>query len=368
MPRSLDITILGLSITSSWGNGHATTFRSLVRGLTERGHRITFFERDVPWYAENRDLPAPPHGRTVLYGDLDELRESHRADVRDADLVIVGSYVPEGIAVGRWVTDVAAGTTAFYDIDTPVTLAAVEAETCDYLNRELIAQYDLYLSFTGGPTLRRLEQEYGAAIARPLYCSVDAALYRPMAIETDYDLGYMGTYSADRQPALDRLLLEPAAAWPNGRFVVAGSQFPAAIVWPDNVHRIDHLAPSQHAAFYNSQRFTLNVTRAGMVRTGYAPSVRLFEAAACGVPIISDRWAGIEEVFEPDREILLADGQRHVLEFLQSVSDDDCRSIGTRARDRVLREHTAGRRAADLERHFEEAVRRSPRNVPNTLV
>src|SRR5690348_54128 len=206
----MHIVILGLSITSSWGNGHATTYRALCRQLRARGHHITFLERDAPWYAGNRDMPEPPFARTFLYASIQELRRRHEALVRDADLVIVGSYVPEGIAIGEWVTAVAGGVTAFYDIDTPVTLTKLANGGAEYISRMLIPRYDLYLSFTGGPTLDRLEREFGARMARALYCSVDTADYFPEAIEPRWDLGYLGTYSDDRQPTLARLMLAPA--------------------------------------------------------------------------------------------------------------------------------------------------------------
>ena len=158
------IVILGLSITSSWGNGHATNYRALVRALTARGHEVLFLERDVPWYAAQRDLPRPPWGTTALYDSLDELRDVHGAAVRDADAVIVGSYVPEGIGAGEWVVATARGVPVFYDIDTPVTLAALERGDCEYVTRELVGAYGLYLSFTGGPVLRRIEQELGSPV------------------------------------------------------------------------------------------------------------------------------------------------------------------------------------------------------------
>lgn len=293
--------ILGLSITSSWGNGHATTYRALVREYVARGHDVLFLERDVPWYRENRDLPEPPFGRTVLYQSLDELRMRFRRPIRDADLVIVGSYVPEGVAVGEWVTREARGITAFYDIDTPVTLAKLERGDYEYVAPHLIPLFDLYLTFTGGPTLRRLENEYGSPRARPLYCSVDPDLYYPEPVPARWDLGYLGTYSDDRQPMLERLMLEPARRRPSARFAVAGPMYPDSIDWPANVERICHLPPAEHRAFYNAQRFTLNVTRADMIRAGHSPSVRLFEAAACGTAIISDLWAGLDEFLEPGR-------------------------------------------------------------------
>lgn len=350
-PVSLKIVILGLSITSSWGNGHATTYRGLVRELCNRGHQVLFLERDVPWYAANRDLPNPPAGKTELYQDLADLKQRFTAAIEMADLTIVGSYVPEGVAVGEWVTEIASGLTAFYDIDTPVTLAKLERGDTEYLSPDLISRYQLYLSFTGGPTLRRIEQQYGSPQARPLYCSVDPTLYYPEDLAPQWDLGYMGTYSPDRQPVLDNLMLSAARHWPAGKLVVAGPQYPAEIPWPANVQRIEHLPPAEHRSFYNAQRFTLNITRADMVKAGYSPSVRLFEAAACGTPIISDFWEGLDTVFELGTEILVTRSWQETLQYLQDLSDTDRRAIGEKARQRVLSAHTAAHRATELEQY-----------------
>jgi spore maturation protein CgeB len=355
---SLSIVILGLSITSSWGNGHATTYRGLVRELARRGHDVLFLERDVPWYAENRDGDDASLGKVRLYASLEELRDRFAGAVRKADLVIVGSYVPEGVLVAKWVLHEARGVAAFYDIDTPVTLAKLQRRDYEYLSPDLVPRWDLYLSFTGGPLLRRLEQAHGAKAARALYCSVDPEAYFPEPAECRWDLGYMGTYSDDRQPKLETLLCAPARAYPRGRFVVAGPQYPAAIDWPANVERIEHLAPGEHRAFYNAQRWTLNVTRAAMVRTGWSPSVRLFEAAACGVPIISDAWDGLETIFTLGEEILVARSADECAAILRETPDRARRQIGARARARVLAEHTAARRALELEDYVAEALAR----------
>ncbi|MFL6539509.1 MAG: glycosyltransferase [Chthoniobacterales bacterium] len=356
----MKIVILGLSITSSWGNGHATTYRGLVRELTASGHDIVFLERDQPWYAENRDLPEPPFGDTHLYRSVAELKHKFAADIREADCVIVGSYVPDGITVGEWVTNIAEGVTAFYDIDTPITLAKLVDGTCDYLSPELIARYSLYLSFTGGPTLRRIEREYGSPMARALYCSVDPELYFPeKKTPNKWKLGYLGTYSIDRQPTVDAFLTRSAKKLANEQFVVAGPMYPENIRWPKNVERTVHLEPKFHRRFYNAQSFTLNVTRADMIRAGYSPSVRLFEAAACGTPIISDAWAGLSELFTPDEEILIARTTEDVLEILRDLPEGERRAIGARARERVLAGHTAAHRAAELETYIDEC--RSPK-------
>jgi spore maturation protein CgeB len=354
----LRIVILGLSITSSWGNGHATTYRGLVRELARRGHDVLFLERDVPWYAQNRDLPKPPYGTMLLYKTLEQLRDCCGEIVRSADLAIVGSYVPDGVAVGDWVQREARGATAFYDIDTPVTLAKIARGDYEYIEPAQIARYDLYLSFTGGPTLQRIEREYGSPAARELYCSFDPELYYPEDEPLAWDLAYMGTYSDDRQPTLAKLLLEPARHWPAGRFAVAGPQYPAHIEWPANVEYTAHLPPAEHRAFYNRQRYTLNVTRADMIAAGWAPSVRLFEAAACATPIISDVWRGIETLFAPDREIVLARCAGDVLRALRELDEDERRAIGARARARVLAEHTAAHRAEQLETYALEALAR----------
>jgi spore maturation protein CgeB len=352
----MNIVIAGLSITSSWGNGHATTYRALVGGLASRGHRVLFLERNAPWYAENRDLPEPPYCRVQLYERTEDLQRTHARAIADADLVIVGSYVPDGVAVADAVLNLAGGATAFYDIDTPVTLAALERGNSSYLERRQIPGFDLYLSFTGGPTLQRLEREFGARRARALYCSFDAEVYFPEPqVERNCDLGYLGTYSADRQPALEALLIQPAMRWPQGRFVVAGPQYPAAVSFPSNVQRITHLAPRAHRQFYNRLRFTLNVTRRDMVQAGYSPSVRLFEAAACGTPIVSDAWAGLGTLFAPGRDILIASSAGDVCGYLMDLPEAERARIGMNARERVLQAHTSRHRAVELEGFVAEA-------------
>ncbi len=335
------IVVLGLSITSSWGNGHATNYRALCAALRERGHDVLFLERDKPWYEANRDFDAP---WVALYDSVAHL-EAWDTDVRGADLVLVGSFVPDGVQVAEWALASATGSVAFWDIDTPVTAAALRRGDCEYLTPELVPRFDLYLSFTGGPLL----DDLGAARARAFWCMFDPAVYAPVRTPRRWDLGYLGTYSDDRQPTLEELLVRPATDLPGARFAVAGPMYPVGIAWPTNVERIENVRPGDHPGFYSAQRFTLNVTRADMIRAGWSPSVRLFEAAACAVPVISDWWEGLEAFFEPDREILIARDADDVERILIEVEDDERRAIGARACERVLREHTAAHRAADLE-------------------
>lgn len=348
MTKPLRIVFLGLSLSSSWGNGHATTYRALLRALARRGHDLLFLERDQPWYGRNRDLAHPDFCALRFYSEVDSLSDYGR-EIRDADAVVLGSYVPQGIDVAKFIQRTAEGLTAFYDIDTPVTLAKLATGDLEYVSPAVIRGFDLYLSFSAGPALTLLERRYGARKARPLFCSADVSAYKPRRRTLSYDLGYLGTYSEDRQLGLERLLLAAARRLPQHRFIVAGPLYPEEIAWPANVRRVEHIPPASHARFYQSCRYTLNLTRADMARLGHSPSVRLFEAAASGTPIISDVWEGLDDIFEPGLEIILADSTEQVCAVLTGWREHRRRELAARARQRFLAQHTPEHRASELE-------------------
>jgi spore maturation protein CgeB len=326
-----------------------------LKELWRRGHHVTFLERNMPWYAENREFSDAPYCTIALYESLDDLKSRFTSLIEKADVVVVGSYVPDGIAVGEWVTSLTKGIPGFYDIDTPITVANVSADACEYLSRDLCRKYRLYFSFTGGPMLGLIEEKLGSPRARALYCSVDASLYYPEKRSAKWDVGYLGTYAADRQPALEKLMLAMARHSPDKRFVVAGPQYPDDITWPANVERIEHLPAAQHRSFYNQQKFTLNLTRRDMIRMGYSPSVRLFEAAACGTPIITDEWPGLDQFYKLHSEILPVRNTAELAACLE-MSDDRRLAIAEKARLRTLRFHTAAVRAEQFETAVNESL------------
>ena len=347
----MKIVICGLAITSSWGNGHATTYRALARALNERGHKIVFFERDLEWYASNRDMPEPPFCTVHLYDSWHEARALVRRELADADVAVVGSYFPDGIAAADDVLDSAVPIKAFYDIDTPITFSKLQGGDEEYLRRDQVPGFDVYFSFTGGPLLCEIEREFGARRAVPLYCSFDPSRYRLCEVDPKYrcDLSYMGTYAPDRQENLEELLCQSARRLPDKKFIVAGPQYPTKVSWPANVQHIIHLEPKFHPPFYSSSSFTLNLTRKNMVQVGYSPSVRLFEAAGCGAAIISDYWAGLESFLIPGKEILLARSSGEVITYLTQLPERERREIGRRAQERVIAEHSAEKRAVQFE-------------------
>ena len=347
----MKLTIFGLTISSSWGNGHATLWRGLLGALARRGHRVLFFERDVPYYASTRDLTELPGGELRLYRSWDEVWPEAERALADSDAALVTSYCPDGKAAGALLAGSGVPRRVFYDMDTPVTLAMVEAgEVPPWLGASGLADYDLVLSFTGGIALDKLRERLGAVRVAPLYGSVDPRVHRRTAQADHYHshLSYLGTYAEDRQAALQELLIEPARRLPDRRFLIGGAQYPEQFPWTPNIFFVRHLPPVEHPAFFSSSRMTLNITRRAMAQMGWCPSGRLFEAAACGTPILSDWWEGLDAFFTPSDEILVARSADDAIGAL-SLDDAELERIAAGARERVLAEHTADRRAAEFE-------------------
>ncbi len=354
----MKLTFFGLTISSSWGNGHATPYRAILRALHRRGHRVAFYEKDVDYYARRRDFKSCDYCDLVLYSEWDQVRARALADASTSDAVVCASYCPQGSRIADEVLEFSPPLRVFYDLDTPITLKALQHGDLEYLRGDQIPSFDLYLSFTGGAILRELEQQWGARLARPLYGCVDPDVHARVPSRPVFQcaLSYMGTYASDRQHKLDALFLEPARRLPAAQFVLAGSMYPRDWCWPQNVSRFEHVAPEEHPALYSSSRLTLNLTRAGMAGFGYCPSGRFFEAAACGTPIVSDRWLGIEAFFRPGEEVFLADDHQAVLDAL-ACPDAVLSAVAMRARQRTLDEHTGDHRAAELLAYLDEAHR-----------
>ena len=347
----MKLVIFGLTISSSWGNGHATIWRGLLKALIRRGHEISFFERDVPYYAQHRDLTELPGGELIFYDDWEAIVPAAKRHISDADVAMVTSYCPDGIAASDLVLCSNVGVKAFYDLDTPVTLEHLqEGKKLSYVGPRGLRDFDLVLSYTGGLSLRALQEKLGARRVAPLYGSVDPETHFPVSAVEAYrgDLSYLGTYAADRQRKLEQLLIEPARRMPEKRFVIGGAQYPAEFPWTDNIFFVRHLPPPEHPAFFCSSRLTLNVTRQAMAETGYCPSGRLFEAATCGTAILSDWWEGLDTFFKPGKEILVARTVEDAISALQ-LPVEELRKVAEAARERALNEHTAEKRAAHLE-------------------
>ena len=342
------LVVFGLTISSSWGNGHATLWRGLCRALGEKGHSVVFFEKNVQWYAAARDMVAPSGCELVFYDEFSDIAGQAARELAHADAGLVTSYCPDALTATDLILS-APGLSVFYDLDTPVTLEALKKGPVPYIGPRGLKDFDLVLSYTGGRALEEFRDQLGARRVVPLYGHVDAAAYVPAKASDAYraDLSYLGTYAQDRQDALERLLLQPARALPEKRFCIGGAQYPVDFPWAENIFFVRHVAPAEHPAFFSSARLQLNITRKAMAEMGWCPSGRLFEAAACGATIISDMWDGMDAFFTPGAEIIVANTTDDVIEALQR-DDADLRRIGQAARERVLAEHTSAHRADEL--------------------
>jgi len=348
----MHFVIFGLTVSSSWGNGHATLWRGLLKAMGRRGHTATFYERDVPYYASTRDGWPTPKGITIRFFDsFKSIREEIESDLARADVALVTSYCHDGSAASQMVFESKVAVSAFYDLDTPVTLDAVHSgERVGYLPDDGLAKFNVVLSYTGGRALEELRSHLGATEVAPLYGWADPETHAPAASMAEFrsTLSYLGTYAADRQQALEELFIAPARALPEERFVIGGAQYPDAFPWSENIFFVRHLPPACHSSFFCSSRATLSVTRRAMAKYGYCPSGRLFEATACGTPLLSDTWEGLETFFTSGSEILPVRTQGDVVAAL-SLSDCELIRIGEAARARTLAHHTAEHRVSELE-------------------
>ena len=353
----MKLVIFGLTVSSSWGNGHATLWRGLCNALARQGHDLTFFERDVTYYANHRDLVMPDTYRLVLYSSWAEAGSLTKSAVSESDVALVTSYCPDALAACSLVLESKA-LKVFYDLDTAVTLENFRAHgSVDYIPSYGLGDFDLVLSYVGGRALPELKQLLGAKRVAPLYGSVDPEVHKPVPPSSHYDsdLSYLGTYAADRQSTLQTLYLDPAHRLPQRRFMLGGAQYPDDFPWNENVWFVEHVPPPEHPAFYSSSRATLNVTRSAMANFGYCPSGRLFEAAACGTPVVSDSWDGLDEFFEPGQEILVASSADDVVSAIQ-LDRQELQKIGKAARERVFSSHTADHRGREFVQLAEAAA------------
>jgi spore maturation protein CgeB len=364
----MKFAIFGLTISSSWGNGHATLWRGLCKALVKLGHEFIFFERDVPYYASTRDWPTLPpslgDSKLVLYSDWATVESRVRRELIHCDAAIVSSYCFDAQAATDAVLDAQHPLSVFYDLDTPVTLDALRAgKQVPYVPWRGLRDFDLVLSYTGGAALEALRSDLCAHRVRALYGHVDPDVHQPVDSVARYKavLSWLGTYSADRQTMLEELFVGPARLRPTQKFLIGGAQYPEHFPWSSNVYFVQHLPPQEHAAFFSSSRLTLNVTREPMARMGWCPSGRLFEAAACGAAVLSDEWCGLDDFYTPGEQVLVAHDGADTLAALD-MSDAQLQAIGRAARERTLDEHTSQHRARQLIHYLEEL--HSPTRAP----
>ena len=345
------IAFYGSSLLSSYWNGAATYYRGLLQALAAHGHAITFYEPDAFDRQSHRDIDPPDWARVVVYPATQAGLASVLGQARQADAVIKASGVgifDDELVVGVLHHANPRALRIFWDVDAPATLATLRAEPGHPLRR-MLPDFDLVLTYGGGPPVIAAYQAIGARRCVPIYNGLDPATHHPVAPDPAYatDLGFLANRLPDREARVDAFFLQPAANLPARRFLLGGAGW-ADKPMPANITRIGHVPTAAHNALNCSALAVLNVARDSMAEIGFSPATRVFEAAGAGACLITDAWEGIEHFLRPDTEILVARDGRDVADHLASLTPARAACIGQAARARCLAEHTYTRRAAEV--------------------
>jgi spore maturation protein CgeB len=357
MTPALDIAFFGSSLVSAYWNGAATYYRGIVRALHDRGHRITFYEPDAYGRQQHRDIPDPEYARVVVYaGEGEDGVYGALEAARGADLVVKASGV--GVfdeLLEREVLALQGPDTlvAFWDVDAPATLDRVHHNPADAF-LPLVPRYDVVFTYGGGDPVVAAYTALGARLCVPIYNALDPSTHHPVPGESRFacDLAFLANRLPDREARVDEFFFRAAVRAPRRRFLLGGNGWQDRAM-PPNVAYLGHVYTHEHNALNCSATAVLNVHRDSMVRNGWSPATRLFEAAGAAACQITDAWRGIEEFLEPDREILVARDGAEVAELLDGLTPARARAIGQAAYRRVLAEHTYAHRAALVEQVLE---------------
>jgi spore maturation protein CgeB len=366
MRAGLDIAFFGSSLVSAYWNGAATYYRGIVRAMHNRGHRVTFYEPNAYGRQEHRDIPDPEWARVVVYsGETEAAALQALEDARGADLIVkasgIGIFDPllEAAVLGLQRPETLV---VFWDVDAPATLERLEREPSDPF-RFLVPQYDLVLTYGGGEPVVRAYEKLGARACVPVYNALDPSTHYSVPADPRFagDLGFLGNRLPDREARVEEFFLAAATALPQKRFLLGGSGWGDKRLSP-NVRYVGHVYTRDHNAFNCTPMAVLNVNRESMVRYGFSPPTRVFEAAGAGACLMTDRWEGIELFLEPEQEVIVAESGDQVAERLQALTSTQAQQMGQAAQRRILAEHTYDHRAAQVELLL-DAVRPEPGSV-----
>lgn len=356
----MNIAFFGSSLVSAYWNGAATYYRGIIRALHELGHTTTFYEPDAFDRQKHRDIPDPEYADIVVYSadsEQEVVEAVRRAD--HAELLVKAS----GVGVHDELLEKAVlemqspdRLVVFWDVDAPATLERMQNDGEDAF-RSLVTEYDMIFTYGGGEPVVQAYERFGAKRCVPIYNALDPTTHHPVDPDPkfDGDLGFLGNRMPDREMRVWEFFFHPARTMKDKRFLIGGSGWDQNVPEEQNIKYLGHVYTRDHNAFNCTPRSVLNITRDSMVRFGFSPPTRVFEAAGAGACLITDAWEGIEVFLEPGKECLVAGSGDEVIEILEDLDDERARSIGNAALERVLSEHTYSHRAAELDALLDEA-------------
>jgi len=346
----MNIFVFGSSLTSCYWNGAATYYRGIYKNLHKLGHEVTFAEPDIYGRQQNRDTGSIDYANVIVYQTPHDIPALLRRAAA-CDLVIKHSGVgsEDEVLEREVLTCQSHGSrVAFWDVDAPATLARVEADPGDPF-RAAIPHYDFILTYGGGPAVVEHYLRLGARNCTPVYNALDPETHHPVQPDPAVacDLAFVGNRLPDREKRVEQFFLRAAELAPDMQFLLGGEGWGSRAL-PANVRWIGHVGTGDHNRINCSARIVLNINRESMADVGFSPPTRVFEAAGAGACLITDAWAGVEQFFVPEREILVAHSAEEIVAYLRRLSREETQKIGRAMRARALRDHTYELRAAEV--------------------
>ncbi len=353
----MNIFVLGSSIVSSYWNGAATYYRGIYKYLAQRGHHITFAEPDAYGRQEHRDSGDFSYVESMVYQPTTDIDSMLRLAGK-AEVVIKHSGIGVDDAVlERRVLELQSGSAViFWDVDAPATIQRLHAHQGDSF-RALIPRYDAIFTYGGGPGIRDEYQRFGARSYSSIYNGLDPETHHPVPADPALacDVAFIGNRLPDREARVEQLFLHAAELAPHRNFILGGEGWGDKSL-PRNVTWIGHVPTGDHNRVNCSAGMVMNINRSSMADFGFSPPTRVFEVAGAGAALLCDEWPGIDECFEPGREIVVVRSAEDVAGALDRYDDEERRHMGAAFRQRALRDHTYAQRALQAERAFADCL------------
>jgi spore maturation protein CgeB len=367
---SLRLAVFTHSLRSDWNNGNAHFLRGLMRAMVAMGHEVRCFEPEQAWSIQNLLATERTAGEKEIrrfqevYADLDvrkyrqdeNLEDFLQAELKDMDIMLVHEWnEPSLVDAILSIRDRYKKLALFHDTHHRAS------STPESLQKLQVHRFDGVLAF--GESLRKIYRKRWSLVrVWTLHEAADTSIFRPFPAEKKRDVVWVGNWGdEERTKELMEYLIYPASKLQKLRFDVYGVRYPEegkqALSAADIVYQ-GYLPNLSAPCVYAESRITLHVPRReySSVLEGI-PTIRVFEALACGVPLISAPWSDVEELFRPEDYRLVRSGEEMVWTIRELLADEAARrQQALSGLETIMQRHSCAHRAEQLTAICEELL------------